>query len=334
MTIAFIRFALNDANKQLPAMFRTLKDECGEKAVGPPFLVHHYDTKVAGGEDVEACYQVTAPLEETGKIKCRTFQATEVLSYIHSGSYATIHESTRKVLVWLWHRGVRSSLFMREVHRVWDEETPENNVTEIQVVPHNWIQLFAAGLDRARLGEDAKRRILEGHEKITHFTGLEERVAWIGGALTKLKEVATDDQTRETISGCGQKFPDENIAILKAIYENHGLEYLINRMIEDPLHMAAPVREGNILYYTKAPANKKGYEEAETWEEKRPQACWVALAKQAMLKGLELPPIFCYTSARWFKRLWENILDQPVRVELVRSALKGDKECTFAVHLP
>lgn len=333
MTITFIRFALVNATKQLPEMFKTIKNECKEKAVGSPFLVFHYDTRVEEGQDVEACYQVTEPVE-TEKVKCRTFQATEALSYTHRGPYENVPDITRKILVGLWKRGVRSALYQCEVHHVWDEDNPQNNETEIQIVPHNWIQLFAKGLDRANLGVEAKREIMEGHEKITHVTGLDERVKWVRTALIKLEQHTTEEQTREAISGCGQKFPDENIAILKAIYEEHGLEYLVNRMIADPLHMAAPVRDGNVLYFTKAPANKKGYDEAETWEEKRPQACWVALAKRAMLKGLDLPPIFCYTSARWFKRLWENILDEPVLVELTKSALKGDEDCTFAVHLP
>lgn len=333
MTIAFIRFGLVDANKQLSEMFKTIKDECQEKGVGSPFVIFHYDTKVEEGQDVEACYQVTEPVE-TENVKSRTFQATEVLSYTHKGPRESALDNARKILVGLWERGVRSSLYRCEVYHFWDKDNPQSNELEIQIVPHNWIRLFADGLDRVNLGEKAKREILDGYEKITHFTSLEERVKWVRGALIKLKDISTEDQTREAISGCGQKFPDENIAILKAIYEEHGLEYLVNRMITDPLHMAAPVRDGNLLYFTKAPANKKGYDEAETWEEKRPQACWVALAKQAMLKGLELPPIFCYTSARWFKRLWENILDQPVLVEMARSALNGDRDCTFVVHLP
>jgi len=36
----------------------------------------------------------------------------------------------------------------------------------------------------------------------------------------------------------------------------------------------------------------------------------------------------------WYNQLWEGIFEQPIRVDIVRSILKGDDSCTFAVHLP
>ena len=48
----------------------------------------------------------------------------------------------------------------------------------------------------------------------------------------------------------------------------------------------------------------------------------------------ELSPTFCYCGTGWYRRPWEGILDQPVRVELVQSLLKGDDVCQVAIHLP
>ncbi|MHA2402616.1 MAG: hypothetical protein ACXADH_06445 [Candidatus Kariarchaeaceae archaeon] len=330
--MACIRFVLNDVKKQVPEIFKVIREECGELIIGSPFLIFYFDTKVEGGQDVEACYQVTEVIE-TDKVRSKSYLPTIAHSYTHRGPYEELPQSRRKIFISLYERGVRSSLFMREIFHVWDEKSPENNEIEIQVIPHNWIGLFSEGLDKSGAEEDTKSKILEGQENINYFTELEDRVEWTKGALLKLTQLMNRGQAVEAISNCGQKFPQENIDILKAILEEHGLDFLINQMIEDPLHMAAPKREGNILYFTKAPANKKGYDEAKNLEEKRPQACWVALAKQAMLNNLDLPPLFCYTSARWFKRLWENLLERPVKVEMISSALSGDANCTFAVHL-
>ncbi|MHA2248913.1 MAG: hypothetical protein ACXAD7_01060 [Candidatus Kariarchaeaceae archaeon] len=333
ITIACIRFVLSDVKKQVPEMFKIIRDECDEKVVGSPFLIFYFDTKVEGGQDVEAGYQVTEAFE-TEKVSSHIYPATIVHSYTHRGPYEELRDNARQIFVSLYERGVRSSLFMREIFHVWDENSPENNVIEVQVIPHNWIGLFTEGLDKAGIAERTKLEILEGHENINYFTELDDRVVWTRSTLLKLTQLTSNEQAVEAISNCGQKFPDENIAILKAILNEHGLEFLISRMIEDPLHMAAPKRVGNTLYFTKTPANKKAYDEAKTLEEKRPQACWVALAKQSMLRDLDLPSIFCYTSARWFKRLWENLLERPVKVEMISSALSGNVNCTFAVHLP
>ena len=43
---------------------------------------------------------------------------------------------------------------------------------------------------------------------------------------------------------------------------------------------------------------------------------------------------FCYCSAGWERQQWEGAIGQPVRVDVVKSLLKGDDLCEFAIHLP
>jgi len=47
-----------------------------------------------------------------------------------------------------------------------------------------------------------------------------------------------------------------------------------------------------------------------------------------------IPPIYCYCGAGFYKGIWEEILQQPVKVEVLKSVLAGDEVCTIAVHLP
>jgi len=46
------------------------------------------------------------------------------------------------------------------------------------------------------------------------------------------------------------------------------------------------------------------------------------------------PPVYCYCGAGFYKGIWEEILQQPVEVQVLESVLKGDKVCKIAVHLP
>jgi predicted hydrocarbon binding protein len=43
---------------------------------------------------------------------------------------------------------------------------------------------------------------------------------------------------------------------------------------------------------------------------------------------------FCFCGAGWFRQQWEGAIGKPVRIEVVKSVLKGDDVCQFAIHLP
>ena len=41
-----------------------------------------------------------------------------------------------------------------------------------------------------------------------------------------------------------------------------------------------------------------------------------------------------YCGGGWYGDIWEFIVERPVRVDVLRSVMRGDDDCTFAVHLP
>lgn len=94
-------------------------------------------------------------------------------------------------------------------------------------------------------------------------------------------------------------------------------------------------RRGDTIYHTKIPYLTKEYL-AETDERmKRYYYCHCAWAREAIKTGdHEVSPTFCYCSAGFTKMPWEVALDQPLEVKMVKSALKGDLECSFIIHLP
>jgi len=56
-----------------------------------------------------------------------------------------------------------------------------------------------------------------------------------------------------------------------------------------------------------------------------------------LLRGLpedeNVSRTYCYCSEGFVKEFWENVLERPVKVELLQSALSGASECQFAIHL-
>lgn len=93
-------------------------------------------------------------------------------------------------------------------------------------------------------------------------------------------------------------------------------------------------RRGNIIYHTKIPYMVQEYLDTTDKKMKRYYACHCAWARESILKGDEISSEFCHCSGGFTKQPWEAALDQPLEVEMVKSVLKGDDECSFIIHLP
>ena len=79
----------------------------------------------------------------------------------------------------------------------------------------------------------------------------------------------------------------------------------------------------------------KEYLEETDEQLKRYYACHCAWARESIrTRDDEISPTFCYCSAGFTKMPWEAALDQPLEVDMSKSVLKGDLECSFIVHLP
>lgn len=102
----------------------------------------------------------------------------------------------------------------------------------------------------------------------------------------------------------------------------------------DP-YIESGVREGAKIIVKKIPHMAKEYLAGEDAQQKRYYYCHCPWVKEA-LRGSDKPvsPVFCNCSAGFYRAYWEIVFDQPVRVDVLESLLKGDPICKFAVHIP
>jgi hypothetical protein len=94
------------------------------------------------------------------------------------------------------------------------------------------------------------------------------------------------------------------------------------------------VRDGDVVRVSKIPYQADGYLRETDATRRRYLACHCPWARESILHGEPVSARFCECSAGFEKRYWDEVLGQPVRVDVVRSALGGDPVCEFAVHLP
>ncbi|MDH5747359.1 MAG: hypothetical protein OEZ21_10505 [Candidatus Bathyarchaeota archaeon] len=95
------------------------------------------------------------------------------------------------------------------------------------------------------------------------------------------------------------------------------------------------VRCGDRIYLTKIPYAPKQYLMEKDLPLKRYYACHCPLARSAIRDGKpKISPTFCYCSGGFEKLGFDVIFGEPVEVELLESALKGDMRCRFAIKIP
>ncbi|MFW9772381.1 MAG: hypothetical protein ACFFEO_09470 [Candidatus Thorarchaeota archaeon] len=96
------------------------------------------------------------------------------------------------------------------------------------------------------------------------------------------------------------------------------------------------VREGNKIYVSKLPYQTSNYLNTKDEKMKKFFLCYCPWIRGAFKNGTEddLSKNFCHCSAGWYKLYWDQIFEQPVKVEPVKTALKGALECTFSIEIP
>ena len=330
--IAFIKTHLDSRDEILP-LFDHLRQVCGDAIRGDAVVIFHGGA-VKDGFLIEAAFPVAHRIEIDG-IHTRTLEAASVLTSLHYGEHTSIRQTVLKVYDYLEKRAWTTSLIRREVYRVVNPAEPEQNITEVQVVLHEWDRLLAEGVEKV-LGAEARREIMQGAESITPFTSFQDYTAWIQGAINRLDEL-TDDKAQkcQAVSHCAHVFPQERIEHLRNIYATGNFDDILHEMYKDDFWYEKPVRRGNVIFMRKNPFNPEGYASAATPAERRKAYCHCPFVHPYLDEiPSQLSPTFCFCGAGWYRRLWEGILGQPVEIEHVETLLKGNDQCTLTITLP
>ena len=95
------------------------------------------------------------------------------------------------------------------------------------------------------------------------------------------------------------------------------------------------MRDSGTIHITKIPYQTDAYLKEPDVQRRRYLACHCPWARESILRpGTGPSARFCQCSAGFEKRSWDAVFDQPVRVEVVKSALQGDQICEFSVRIP
>jgi hypothetical protein len=220
-----------------------------------------------------------------------------------------------------------------------------------------WQAKISTGLDQI-LDPEERDRILAGAEDLEQSSSTLDKATWTCEMFTRLEEV-TDEKTRqEILTGCACHYPkaelddargifletgdvDQVIDLLQAKFEDFLLEdleldeELVGELVTRGWGLAG-VREGRQIIATKIPksAYLEEYFETEDPQEKRKLYCHCPRVRDNVGEDPHLPETYCFCGAGFYQGIWETVLREPVRVEVLESVMTGGDVCKIAIHLP
>ncbi len=174
-------------------------------------------------------------------------------------------------------------------------------------------------------GEDVKRKVMEGADALTAKSSKADVAMWVKGAMERL-DALVDEETRVKImENCGYACANVNKRVIEGAKARRrkfkSVDEFLEAELRKPMRGTKLIREGNMLYQFYTPATFA-----------KSLRCYCGL-----LRGLptdeQVSKTYCNCSKGFVKKLWESVLEKPVKVDLIQSAVSGSKECKFAIHL-
>jgi predicted hydrocarbon binding protein len=219
-----------------------------------------------------------------------------------------------------------------------------------------WLAKFSRCL-RDLAGEEIQDIVMEGSETLSAGKEPLEVIHWTQDAVERLESIVGEDTLKSIMTGCACQYPKSDLQDVRREYEVSGDIHVVHRMLQESFEIflrdtlrleeelvaqvvergwgLAGILSGDTIIATKIP--KSGYlieYLMETDPEKKRQIyCHCPRVRDALTMSESLPLSYCYCGAGFYKGIWEEILQEPVDVEVLESVLSGGQVCKVEIHL-
>ena len=220
-----------------------------------------------------------------------------------------------------------------------------------------WLAKLSGSLDRIAGGE-IREQVMRGSERQSSSSRPKEVIDWSRRAMERLDSLLDEQRKRAVMTDCACQYPKPGLQAARQEYQatknvdrvlqilQQQFESFLKEALELSNHLIreiasrgwglAGVRQGHTIIATKIP--KSGYlieYMQETDPARRRQLYCHCPRIRAVLESSEtISPTYCYCGAGFYRGIWEEILQEPVEVEVLESVLQGDDVCVIAVRLP
>jgi hypothetical protein len=304
-----------------------------------------------GKIDVEIAFPIARAAKREG-FSLKVLPALPMFAFTHVGPVVggpdgtNLIDSRRKLVEFVGERDVLvgddpERFIYREGAETHGEHT-ERYVTEVQYSYHMpmWLEALDEGTRRFA-GSEAARRVMEGCEGLAEALDGKRASEWVHGAMERLDREVADERSRACIlNGCAHHYIVQSGMVVEAAFKETGrdLRKLVAKIAGEKLlgsqYWIDESGPEPLLMIRRRPARPEEYEKATSPEEKRYQACFCPLVRDAILNGKPVSRTFCHCSGGWYAQEWAIVFGETPEVRLVETMLEGKDSCLFAVVIP
>lgn len=224
-----------------------------------------------------------------------------------------------------------------------------------------WLEKLSRGVQEVA-GEHVCQEIMEGSDALSSDTPRRDVIDWTRQAVDRLVSAVGREEASAVLAGCACQYPVSDLQEARKAYEASGdlvaahraLQQQFERFLREVLELdeeiivditargwgLAGVIRGTTVIATKIPksGNLVAYLEETDPKRRRLLYCHCPRIREALRDAKHHWPdataeTYCHCGAGFYKGIWEEILQSPVKVEVLESVLKGDEVCRVAVRL-
>jgi len=221
-----------------------------------------------------------------------------------------------------------------------------------------WLKKFSKCIEDVA-GQEISKNILKDSESHSDDSNREDIIKWSKEALEKLENLIDKEKIIEIMTGCACQYPKEQLQEIRKSYEKtkdisiahkilqeqfksllHNPTLDLSKVIIDDIIEkgwgSAGIIQANKVIATKIPKSGfiNDYYKTNDLEKKRQIYCHCPRVRDTLKTNKKLPETYCYCGAGFYKGIWEEILQKPVNIKILKSVMKGDDVCSFEIQLP
>ncbi len=227
--------------------------------------------------------------------------------------------------------------------------------------PNDFETQWQAKLARAvedLAGSEVREQVMLGGDSLQDPSTSRAKLLWTCGALGVLTGAADELTRQEILTRCHCSYPVEDLQDIKSLFQETGdldlvlagLQAKFEAFLREGLQLEgelvkeiiqrgwglAGIRQGNTILATKIPKSGylRDYFQEDDPQEKRRLYCHCPRVREQIGSDPVLPVEYCYCGAGFYQGIWEEILGEPVDVEVLDSVMTGGDVCRIAIHLP
>jgi predicted hydrocarbon binding protein len=220
-----------------------------------------------------------------------------------------------------------------------------------------WLSKLAASLVE-HAGQTVCQQIMTGSDALSDQSDRQQVIVWSQQAIDRLEALVDGPTCQQVMLSCACQHGKADLRQVKEYYQTTADLDGAHRMLQDQFESflrqglkvdeaiiaevvargwgLAGIRQGSTIVATKIP--KSGYlvqyMQSADPEQRRQYYCHCPRVRDALKTHVDISPTYCYCGGGFYQGIWEEILGEPVQVELLSSVLAGDDTCSFVIRLP